>query len=190
MRLQRPTRCVIVGAGMIGVCTAVRLAENGAAVTLVDAGSPGGGTSGTTFAHVNASWADYDSYFDVRAMGLAATRRLASQWPCSDPWFISTGRLHFEETAEGHLAAAAHAATLRERGYSVLEVIQAVKRISGRDFEVRLADRRPGDPAAIVAASDKIRAALGWTPAFDDLDAVVGQALRWEEQIARREQAS
>lgn len=76
------------------------------------------------------------------------------------------------------------------KGNSVLEVIQAVKRISGRDFEVRLADRRPGDPAAIVAASDKIRAALGWTPAFDDLDAIVGQALRWEEEIARRERAS
>lgn len=76
------------------------------------------------------------------------------------------------------------------KGYSVLEVIQAVKRISGRNFEVRLADRRPGDPAAIVAASDKIRAALGWAPAFDDLDAIVGQALRWEEEIARRERAS
>ena len=73
------------------------------------------------------------------------------------------------------------------KGYSVLEVIDAVKRISGRDFEVRLADRRPGDPAAIVAASDRIRATLGWTPAFDDLDAIVGQALRWEEEIARRE---
>ena len=72
------------------------------------------------------------------------------------------------------------------KGYSVLEVIEAVKRISGRDFEVRLADRRPGDPAAIVAASDKIRQALGWSPQFDDLDVIVDQALRWEETIASR----
>ena len=97
--------------------------------------------------------------------------------------------------------AGAHAAALRHlrqggksdvfncgytKGYSVLEVIDAVKRISGRDFEVRLSDRRPGAPAAIVAASDKIRSALGWQPAYDDLDVIVGQALRWEEEIARR----
>ncbi|MGB3718807.1 MAG: UDP-glucose 4-epimerase GalE [Proteobacteria bacterium] len=76
------------------------------------------------------------------------------------------------------------------KGYSVLEVIDAVKRISGRDFEVRLADRRPGDPAAIVAASNKIRSALNWTPKFDNLDTIVSQALRWEEELARREQTS
>lgn len=73
------------------------------------------------------------------------------------------------------------------KGYSVLEVVDAVKRISGRDFEVRMADRRPGDPAAIIAASDKIRSSLGWQPAYDDLDVIVDQALRWEEEIARRE---
>lgn len=76
------------------------------------------------------------------------------------------------------------------KGYSVLEVIEAVKRVSGRNFEVRTADRRPGDPAAIVAASDKIRSALGWRPEFDDLDVIVGQALRWEQEIARRNGAS
>ncbi|MCL4766487.1 MAG: UDP-glucose 4-epimerase GalE [Hyphomicrobiaceae bacterium] len=76
------------------------------------------------------------------------------------------------------------------KGYSVLEVIEAVKRVSGRDFEVRLSERRPGDPAAIVAASDRIRAALGWTPRFDDLDTIVAQALAWEQEVSRREQAS
>lgn len=76
------------------------------------------------------------------------------------------------------------------KGYSVLQVIDAVKRMSGRDFEVRLADRRPGDPAAIVAASDKIRSVLNWTPEFDDLDTIVSQALRWEDELARREQTS
>ena len=69
-------------------------------------------------------------------------------------------------------------------------MIDAVKRISGRGFEVRLADRRPGDPAAIVAASNKIRSALNWTPKFDNLDTIVSQALRWEEELARREQTS
>ncbi len=52
------------------------------------------------------------------------------------------------------------------KGFSVLQVIEAVKRVSGADFEVRLAPRRPGDPAAIVAASDKIRVRLGWRPSL------------------------
>jgi UDP-glucose 4-epimerase len=68
----------------------------------------------------------------------------------------------------------------------VLQVIDAVKRVSGVDFDVRLAPRRPGDPASIVAASDRIRAELGWVPAHDDLDRIVSQALAWERHLARR----
>jgi UDP-glucose 4-epimerase len=69
-------------------------------------------------------------------------------------------------------------------GYSVLDVINAVKRVSGRDFAVRLAARRPGDPAAIVADAARIRATLGWTPQFDDLDTIVAHALAWERKLA------
>ncbi|RTL72092.1 MAG: UDP-glucose 4-epimerase GalE [Hyphomicrobiales bacterium] len=71
------------------------------------------------------------------------------------------------------------------RGFSVFEVIDAVKRVSGRDFKVDIAGRRPGDPARIVAGSDKIRSKLGWTPRFDDLDTIVAHALAWEEQLGR-----
>ena len=56
------------------------------------------------------------------------------------------------------------------RGYSVLEVIDAVKRVSGVDFRVDIADRRAGDPAQIVASSERARAVLGWKPQCDDLD--------------------
>jgi UDP-glucose 4-epimerase len=69
-------------------------------------------------------------------------------------------------------------------GYSVIEVIDAVKRVSGKDFAVRLAERRPGDPAAIVADAARIRATLGWTPQFDDLDTIVTHALAWERRLA------
>jgi UDP-glucose 4-epimerase len=69
-------------------------------------------------------------------------------------------------------------------GYSVLEVIDAVKRASGRDFAVCLAARRPGDPAAIVADAARIRAGLNWTPKFDDLDTIVAHALAWERKLA------
>ena len=76
------------------------------------------------------------------------------------------------------------------KGYSVFEVVDAVKRVSGRDFEVRLSPRRPGDPAAVVASSEKIRATLGWTPKHDDLDGIVAQALSWEAQLTQRKTSS
>ena len=69
-------------------------------------------------------------------------------------------------------------------GYSVRQVIEAVKRVSGSDFAVRLSGRRPGDPAAIVADSARIRVTLGWAPQFDELDTVVRHALAWERRLA------
>src|SRR4030095_11408406 len=69
------------------------------------------------------------------------------------------------------------------RGFSVLEVVEAVKRAAGRAFDVRLGARRPGDPAQIVAASEKIRSTLGWAPVHADLDVIVRQALTWEDQL-------
>ncbi|MDB5557272.1 MAG: galE [Enterovirga sp.] len=72
------------------------------------------------------------------------------------------------------------------RGYSVLEVVDVMKRVSGVDFPVKLSPRRPGDPAAIVAKADRIRAELGWVPQHDDLDGIVAQALAWERHLAER----
>jgi UDP-glucose 4-epimerase len=72
------------------------------------------------------------------------------------------------------------------RGLSVLEVVEVVKRVSGIDFKVLLSGRRPGDPAAIVARSDKIRAVLGWKPQYDDVEQIVTQALNWERRLHNR----
>ncbi len=72
------------------------------------------------------------------------------------------------------------------RGYSVLEVIDAVKRLSGADFPVELAGRRPGDPPSIVADPALARRELGWQPIHDDLDFTVGTALAWEKALATR----
>src|SRR6195256_4660169 len=58
-------------------------------------------------------------------------------------------------------------------GFSVLEVIDTVKRVSGIDFRVDYAAKRPGDPAQIVAKSDRIRHTLGWRPQFDDLPPIL-----------------
>ena len=71
-------------------------------------------------------------------------------------------------------------------GFSVLEVIDTVKRVSGVDFRVDYAPRRPGDPAEIIAASQRIRDTLGWKPRFDDLPTIVAHALEWERKLAAR----
>ncbi|MFG5119009.1 UDP-glucose 4-epimerase GalE [Methylorubrum sp. POS3] len=103
--------------------------------------------------------------------------------------------IQVSDLAEAHMVALDHlrrggdSLTLNcgyGRGYSVLEVIEVVKRISGRDFEVRLSPRRAGDPAQIIAGADRIRSELGWAPKHDDLDAIVGQAFAWEDALTKR----
>ena len=100
--------------------------------------------------------------------------------------------IHVTDLANAHAAALTHlrgggaSATFNcgyGHGYSVLEVVDAVKRVSKCDFKVELAPRRPGDPAMIVADSKRIRAQLGWTPRFDDLDTIVAHALAWERRL-------
>jgi UDP-glucose 4-epimerase len=72
-------------------------------------------------------------------------------------------------------------------GFSVLEVIDAVKRVSGIDFKVDIAPRRPGDPAQIVAQSERVRSKLGWQPRYDDLSTIVRDALEWERELMSRQ---
>jgi UDP-glucose 4-epimerase len=64
-------------------------------------------------------------------------------------------------------------------GHSVLDVIRSVERVSGRRVPFRIADRRPGDPAALVASSSLIARETGWQPRFGHLDVVVETTLRW-----------
>jgi UDP-glucose 4-epimerase len=72
------------------------------------------------------------------------------------------------------------------QGYSVRQVIDAVKAVSGVDFKVDEAPRRAGDPASITATGEKIRATLGWAPKHDDLREMVGTALDWERYLMTR----
>ncbi len=100
--------------------------------------------------------------------------------------------IHVRDLARAHMAALAY---LRaggssdifncgySKGYSVLQVIDAVKRVSNVNFEVQMSPRRAGDPAAIVAKSEKIRAVLGWAPELDDLDQIVTHAFAWEDKL-------
>jgi UDP-glucose 4-epimerase len=69
------------------------------------------------------------------------------------------------------------------RGFSVLEVIETVKRVAGIDFPVELRGRRAGDPAQIVASAERARTILGWQPQFDDLATILRHALDWERKL-------
>jgi UDP-glucose 4-epimerase len=100
--------------------------------------------------------------------------------------------IHVSDLARAHLAALAHlraggASDVFNCGYgggfSVLDVIAAVKKVSGADFKVSYAPRRPGDPAALVAKADKVRAVLGWKPELADLETIVRHAYAWEQRI-------
>jgi UDP-glucose 4-epimerase len=71
-------------------------------------------------------------------------------------------------------------------GYSVLEVLDAVDRVTNRRLERRPAPRRPGDPDTIVADNRRILATLDWRPERDRLDTIVADALAWERTLRER----
>jgi UDP-glucose 4-epimerase len=74
------------------------------------------------------------------------------------------------------------------RGFSVFEVIESVKRVSGKEFRVDICPRRSGDPASLIASNDRIKNIMGWKPQYEDLDLIVKQALEWEMKLAIKNQ--
>ncbi len=99
-------------------------------------------------------------------------------------------RAHCDALRE--LRAGAPSSTLNcgyGHGFSVREVIETVKQVSGVDFNVEMAPRRPGDAARIVADSTQIHRALHWQPRYDDLPTIVGHALAWERALTARRAA-
>jgi UDP-glucose 4-epimerase len=75
-------------------------------------------------------------------------------------------------------------------GYSVLEMLDAVQRVTGRPLDIRARARRAGDVPAMVAAAEKIHETLDWQPRHDDLDTIVTHALAWENQLLRKRLAA
>lgn len=71
-------------------------------------------------------------------------------------------------------------------GFSVLQVLDTVRAVAGTEFPVSMAARRPGDSPQVVAAADRVRQTLGWSPRHDDLREIVGHALSWEQHLTRR----
>lgn len=106
--------------------------------------------------------------------------------------------IHVSDLISAHMDALAHLRKGGEsgvfncgygKGFSVLEVIKAVERVSGGTLKVNMAPRRAGDPAALVAGAERVRRVLGWAPKHDDLDFIVASALDWEKRLARRNAA-
>jgi UDP-glucose 4-epimerase len=105
--------------------------------------------------------------------------------------------IHVSDLARAHGAALTH---LRRggagmtfncgygRGYSVLQVVGAIERVTGRKLPVQMVGRRPGDPVSLVADVSRIRSSLDWSPQFEDLDTIVSHALAWEQQLREKRQ--
>lgn len=103
--------------------------------------------------------------------------------------------IHIEDLASAHLAALQYLeqggdSTIINVGYgegaSVREVVKLVREVSGVDFALEEAPRRPGDPAMLVARADKIRQTLQWSPRHANLRRIVEDAWRWEKQLSGR----
>jgi UDP-glucose 4-epimerase len=105
--------------------------------------------------------------------------------------------IHVSDLAQAHGAALSYlrdggrSVTLNcgyGRGYSVLETIEAVRRVSGRNFAIQYAPRRPGDIMTMVADTARMRATLDFTPQYEDLEIIAAHALAWEEKLLRQRQ--
>ena len=98
--------------------------------------------------------------------------------------------IHVEDLADAHiLAVEALVKGMESRvynlgngeGYSVKEVIEVAEEVVGKEIDAEIAERRPGDPAVLVASSDKIKRELGWKPLYPDLRTIIESAWRWHK---------
>jgi len=90
-------------------------------------------------------------------------------------------------TLEALIAAPTRSLTMNcgyGRGFSVLEVLDAVDRVTNRKLDRRIEGRRAGDPDSLISDSRHLRATLGWEPAHADLDTIIAHALAWERKLA------
>jgi UDP-glucose 4-epimerase len=103
--------------------------------------------------------------------------------------------IHVSDLIGVHMAALAHlrgggdSQVLNRgygHGYSVREIVDRMKVVSGVDFPVELAPRRDGDPATLVASTGRPRGVLNWTPRSDDLDLIMEHNLAWERRLLAR----
>jgi UDP-glucose 4-epimerase len=120
---------------------------------------------GTDFATVDGTGVrDYIHVSDLAAAHVIALDNL----------FADPSRSHTLNCGYGH-------------GYSVMQVLDAVDRVTNQTVERRLEGRRAGDPDALISDNSAIKQRLGWQPRYDDLDIIVSHALQWERELTERQ---
>ena len=125
------------------------------------------------------------------ALGIRDSIRIFGQdYPTKDGTCVRD-YIHVQDLADAHLLAL-DSLNRQERaiynngngqGFTVREVIASVERVTGRTIKVIEEPRRAGDPAVLVASSEKIQRELGWKPHFAELDAIVQSAWTWHQQL-------
>lgn len=124
------------------------------------------------------------------AMGRRASIKVFGQdYPTKDGTCIRD-YIHVSDLAEAHFLALAGLDRSSRliynlgsgQGFTVREVIDSARRVTGRPITVEECERRPGDPAVLVASSDKIKAELGWKPSYPELDQIIASAWQWHQQ--------
>jgi UDP-glucose 4-epimerase len=130
------------------------------------------------------------------ALGLRKSIKIFGQdYPTPDGTCIRD-YIHVKDLAEAHLLAFdaldVHDRMIYNlgngRGFTVREVVESARRVTGHPIPVEELPRRPGDPAALIASSAKIETDLGWKPKYTELDEIVLSAWQWHQQHYRREQ--
>ena len=100
--------------------------------------------------------------------------------------------IHVDDLASAHLKALEYLETTKQNnifncgyghGFSVKEVIETVKEVSGIDFNVEMSERREGDPAILISDNSKITSVMHWQPKYDDLEVISKTALAWEREL-------
>jgi len=100
--------------------------------------------------------------------------------------------IHVDDLSRVHLLALEHLKKTGKngiyncgygRGFSVKEVVNRIRSVTGREFAIHHTERRSGDPPVLVASSDRIRRELGWNPVKDDLTRIIASAWAWEKKL-------
>ena len=100
--------------------------------------------------------------------------------------------IHIDDLAQAHVDAMSYLETENKsqvfncgygKGFSVKEVIATVKKVSGKDFNVKVSGRRPGDSAKLMSKVEKIKNVLKWKPKYNDIELIVKTALDWEAKL-------
>ena len=122
----------------------------------------------------------------------AAFQIYGTDYPTADGTCVRD-YVHVVDIAEAHALAVERISEMagrvynvgNSRGFSVREVVDAVHSVTGRDIPIRVAPRRAGDPAVLVASSERIRKELVWRPRFSDLKSIIQTAWAWKAKFPR-----